>query len=437
MSKEIVLMLEKQDDLSHIKRIARGAFAYVYHLKQRTKEGSRDQIVRVITDTKNLWAIKKEKELLNYLNQFPGFIRFNEIRKVGYCYLQFFDFLGKKNLTHRVKKEGPLLKDQGKSLLKNMVEVLERVHKIGFVHADIKPSNIIVGEKRYFLIDWTGSIPPLSSFDAEMMVGDKKYSPPEIMNGILDYSGDVYSLGCTLYFALTGKHIFCLEKESVANQLWSKAHHLVCNLEELPTFFRGLISWMTQKEPHKRPSLSDLKVCLENETVPEWIISSLICVENVFPKNAMSLLADEGFLYPIFKKAVDFGKKGNLEQSFKLYEKCAFKGYSRGENNLGLMYEKGRFARQSYLRALNLYNLSFEKGNPYAAYNLGRFFEEGLGVEVNLKKAFNLYKFAALRGNRGAQKKVGKFYLTGKVVKKSKKTSEFWQGLATINSSVK
>jgi len=438
MSKEIVLMLEKQADLSQVKQISRGAFTYVYHLKQKTKEGNRDQIVRVISDIRDHQTIKREKDLLNYLNQFPEFIHFNEIRKVGYCYLQFFDFLGEKNLKHRVKKEGPLLKDQAKSLLKNMVEVLERVHGVGFVHGDIKPSNIVFGEKRCFLIDWTNSIPSLSSFDTETMVGDKKYCPPERMNGILDDSGDVYSLGCTLYFSLTGKHIFSLEEEKeVANQLWSQAHHLACNLEDLPTFFRELISWMTQKDANKRPSLSDLKACLENEKIPKSVKGMIACAENIFPENPMSLLADEHYLYPNFKKAVDFEKAGDLENAFKLYENCAFKGYSRAENNLGLMYEKGLFTRQSYLKAMNMYNHSFEKGNPYAAYNLGRVFEKGLGVNLNLKQAFKLYKFSALRGNRSAQKKMGEFYLTGKVVKKSKKTSEFWLGLVAISSNLK
>lgn len=431
MSDGVLPVLEQQPDLSKIKLIGEGAFASVYKVKQMTEEGDKKQIVRVIRNISDHQSIKREKDLLNYLNKFPEFIHFNEIRKVGYNYLQFFDFAGKRNLKQTVKKEGTFSAKKAKKLLADMVAILERVHYVGFVHGDIKPSNIVVGKKQFYLVDWTQSIPSLSSFDTETMVGDKKHCPPERLNGQLEESGDIYSLGCTLYYALTGKHIYRLDKnEDMGKQLWASVHHTVHKMNKLPIFWRYLIFWMTQKDPTKRPGLVELKSWLEDLTVPDWVRKMSVRVDKSYPEDPMRVLADEHYLYPIFKKALDYEESGDLETAFNLYESCAFKDYSRAENNLGLMYEKGKPVKQSYAMAANMFHQAFEKGNPFAAYNLARLFEKGLGMPSNLDYAFKLYRFAAMRGNIKAQNSLAMMYLEGRGTAKNLAQARSWLGLA-------
>ena len=102
MSDEVLPILEQQPDLSKIKLISEGLVASVYKVIQTTEKGERKQFLRVMHDIRNYQAIKREKDLLHYLNQFPEFIHFNEIRKVGFYYLQFFYFCGKRNLEQVV-----------------------------------------------------------------------------------------------------------------------------------------------------------------------------------------------------------------------------------------------------------------------------------------------------------------------------------------------
>ncbi|WP_029406506.1 Sel1-like repeat-containing protein kinase family protein [Thiomicrorhabdus sp. Milos-T2] len=431
MSDEVLPILEQQPDLSKIKLISKGSIASVYKVKQTTEKGERKQFLRVMHDIRNYQAIKREKDLLHYLNQFPEFIHFNEIRKVGYSYLQFFDFAGKRNLKQTIKKSGSLSARATKKLLEDMVAILERVHSVGFVHGDIEPSNIVMGKKQAYLVDWSHSIPSLSSFDTEMIKGDKKYCPPERLNGQLDEAGDVYSLGCTLYFALTGKHIYRLDKENDEDkQLWAHVHHTVHKMNKLPIFWRYLIFWMTQKDPAKRPGLVDLKQWLEDLTVPEWVRQMSVRVDKSYPEEPMTVLADEHYMYPIFKKALESENSGDLDTAFNLYENCAFRDYSRAENNLGRMYEQGKPVRQSYAMAANMYQQAFEKGNPYAAYNLGRLFEKGLGMPKNVEHAFKLYRFAAIRGNLQAQNALAMMYLDGRGTVANIAQARSWLGLA-------
>ncbi|WP_019557342.1 Sel1-like repeat-containing protein kinase family protein [Thiomicrorhabdus arctica] len=431
MSDSVLTLLEQQPDLSQIKLISTGKSVSVFKVLQKTPDVEHIQVVRVLHNIKNHYAIKREKDLLNYLNQFSEFSRFNEIRKVGFYYLQFFDFAGKRNLQQLIAKKGALSPKMTKNLLANMISSLEKAHKTGFIHGNIKPSNIIQGKKRFILVDWSQSIPSLSSFDTESILGDKRYCPPERLNGELDEKGDIYALGCTIYYALIGKHIYRLDNiEKTSEQLWAQVHHSIRKINRLPIFWRYLILWMTQKNPHKRPTLEELKSWLVDFTVPKWVRKDSLKVKSDYPEDALSILADEHYLYPIFKQALMYEASGDLETAFNLYENCAFRGYSRAENNIGLMYEHGDPINQSYAMAANMYHHAFEKGNPYAAYNLARLFEGGLGMPINLEQAYKLYKFAALRGHLKAQNALGQLYQQGKGTPKNLFQASFWFGMA-------
>ncbi|VAW46279.1 sel1-like repeat protein [hydrothermal vent metagenome] len=436
MTDDIVSVLEKQSDLNSIQKIGLGSHATVYKVKQRFEDKTNKQIVRVIRNIKNYFAIKREKDLLVYLNQFPEFARFNEMRKVEFYYLQFFDYSGQKNLTQYVKKKGSLSPAKTKKLLASMLSILKRVHNVAFIHGAVSPDNIIFGKKRSLLVGWSQAIPVLSSFDTETITGDLRYCSPERLNGQMDEKGDIYALGCTLYFALTGKHIYFLKKsDNCARQLWAHAHHSIRKLNRLPIFWRYLIIWMTQKKPEKRPNLKELALWLKEETVPDWIRKLSLKTEKSFPKDPLILLADEHYLYPIFKQAEDYETTGDLENAFNLYENCAFRGYSRAENNLGLMYENGSPVRKSYAMASNMYEQAYQKGNPFAAYNLGRLFEKGLGMPINLEQAFKLYEFASLRGHLKAQNALAKMYQHGKGITQNLKKARYWSTLATYYSN--
>lgn len=431
MSDSVLAIVKEQPDIKKVKLIGSGDFASVYRIKQLTAEGEKTCVVRVTRDIRNHYAIKREKDLLNYLNQFPEFARFNEIRKVGYYYLQFFDYVGKRNLKQCIKKEGVLSDKANKRLLKNMVSILERAGSVGFAHGNIQPDNIVCGDKNYHLVDWSLSIPSLSSFDSESLKGDLSYFPPERLNGQLDEKSDVYLLGCTLYYSITGKHIYRLKsKDEPEKQMWAHAHHTVHKMNKLPIFWRYLIFWMTQKDPAKRPGLVELKTWLKDSTVPDWVRQMSVRAEKTYPEEPLTILADEHFLFPIYKKALECEESGDIETAFNLYENCVFRDYSRAENRLGLMYERGQPVSQSYAMAANMYHQAFEKGNPLAAYNLARLFEQGLGMPVNLKYAFKLYRYAAMRGHLDAQNALAMMYMDGRGVKANMAQARSWLGMA-------
>src|SRR5262249_52037175 len=112
----------------------------------------------------------------------------------------------------------------------DVCNAIEYAHSRGVLHRDLKPGNIIVGKHgETLVVDWglaktvgridpgvdTGErtlIPSSASGSAETLpgsaLGTPAYMSPEQAEGDLEHLGprsDVYSLGATLYYLLTGK----------------------------------------------------------------------------------------------------------------------------------------------------------------------------------------------------------------------------------------
>lgn len=407
-------ILEQQSDLIKVKPVETDRPVSFYRVTQCLDGVDTKRLVQILDNLQNHYAIKRQKDLLQYFNQFKSFTHFIEIRKVDNQYLLFFNDPGKQTLHAYVHKKGPLAVERVEKLLANMVSILDKVHRVGFVHSAISPDTVFAGKKRFYLMDWRQAMPALCSYETETLPTDNRYTPPERLNGQHDDKGDIYQLGCTLYFALTGKHIYRLNKvKKPFDQMWAQAHHSIHKINRLPVFWRYLIVWMTDKNPQNRPSLTELKTWIKTRTVPEWVRKKTFESYKSYPQDSMLALADAHYLYALYQQAKQLEEQGDLESAFNLYESCAFRSYSLAEVALAKMYQKGIRVHPSLPMAAHLFQQAYQKGHPEAAYCLAGMFEFGEGLQQNLKKAFQLYQFAALRGHLDAQHKIGSMLMSG------------------------
>lgn len=104
---------------------------------------------------------------------------------------------------------GPLTEDKAVRIMCNILDAMEYVRKMGIVHRDIKPNNIIVrpdGEN-VCILDF-GIVKDLNSngfTSGHIVLGTDGYMSPEQAKGLtVDYRTDIYSLGCVLFYMLTG-----------------------------------------------------------------------------------------------------------------------------------------------------------------------------------------------------------------------------------------
>jgi serine/threonine-protein kinase len=110
------------------------------------------------------------------------------------------------DLRGLIDRDGPLPPDRATALLGQIAEALDAAHAAGIVHRDVKPHNVLVEGDRAYLSDF-GLAKSLedSGASSASVVGTVAYMSPEQWRGeAVGPAGDVYSLGCVLYEAVTG-----------------------------------------------------------------------------------------------------------------------------------------------------------------------------------------------------------------------------------------
>jgi hypothetical protein len=130
----------------------------------------------------------------------------------GNAYL-VMDFVEGESLADRIAREGALSEKDVLTWANQLLSALDYCHGQGVLHRDIKPQNVIIrSDGRAVLVDfglvklWDPSDPHTRT--AMRGMGTPEYAPPEQYEtaaGHTSPSSDVYSLGATLYHALTGQ----------------------------------------------------------------------------------------------------------------------------------------------------------------------------------------------------------------------------------------
>src|SRR6201997_4608448 len=157
-----------------------------------------------------------------------------------------------------VLADGPLEVGRAVRIIEQVASALNAAHKIGLVHRDVKPSNILLDEDDFaYLIDFgiargaeetrltgTGSI-----------IGSWQYmAPARFRPGDVDARADIYALACVLYECLTGRRPFPgdnLEHQAVAH-LSDPPPQPSTTHPKVPAAFDEVIATGMAKEPDQR-----------------------------------------------------------------------------------------------------------------------------------------------------------------------------------------
>ena len=144
--------------------------------------------------------------------QIPRLLDYFEDRQQFYL---IQEFVKGNNLQQEVKKQGVLNEAKARQVLKEILIILRDIHVQKVIHRDIKPANIIrreIDDKLVLIdfgvvktqIDSIGAASPESALTA-FAVGTPGFAPPEQLAMRPVYASDVYALGVTCMYLMSGK----------------------------------------------------------------------------------------------------------------------------------------------------------------------------------------------------------------------------------------
>ena len=145
--------------------------------------------------------------------QIPRLLDYFEDREQFYL---IQEFVKGNNLQQEVKKQGVFNEEKARQVLKEVLVILRDIHAQKVIHRDIKPANIIRREidNKLVLIDFGVVKNQVNSVGAggsnqtaftAFAVGTPGFAPPEQLAMRPVYSSDVYALGVTCMYLMTGK----------------------------------------------------------------------------------------------------------------------------------------------------------------------------------------------------------------------------------------
>ena len=165
------------------------------------------------------------------------------------------------SLYTRVQKHGPLAVEQVVDVGLSIGRALAAVHEKGFVHRDVKPSNILLDDTdRPRLSDFgiAARLRPGPHDAPEDFAISVAWSPAEMIAGQHgNVASDVYSLGATLWHLLTGRSPYAMPGGNTDEQLERRIRGgklPKLDRADVPAALVSLLSEALSKDPKKRPA---------------------------------------------------------------------------------------------------------------------------------------------------------------------------------------
>jgi ABC-type branched-subunit amino acid transport system substrate-binding protein len=183
-------------------------------------------------------------------------------------------FVPGPSLSQVVTAHGPLPARTVRALGSRLAEALTAVHAAGLVHRDIKPANVLLALDGPRLIDFgiARAHGATALTQTDVVIGTPGYLSPEQARGRTEPVGppsDVFSLGCLLVYAATGRSPFA---GHVAAAAVFRAVHEEPDLSAVPDEeLRAVLARCLAKPAADRPTAPELRDALAGLGIEDWL----------------------------------------------------------------------------------------------------------------------------------------------------------------------
>ena len=192
-------------------KLGSGGFACVYLARNDFNEHVAIKLLNPpYNKPENQQHFLREARFLQKLNHQRYILRILEYGEYEETPYIIFEYLPGGTLRDRINTCHFTQIDYTLTILTQIGEALQAMHKLGIIHCDLKPENILFNEKGDAVVADFG-IAVQSEGNKEFLglpCGTSAYMAPEQFDGMFTKEGDQYSLGCIAYELLTGRHPF-------------------------------------------------------------------------------------------------------------------------------------------------------------------------------------------------------------------------------------
>lgn len=135
---------------------------------------------------------------------------------------------------------------------------LNAMHQKGFVHCDIKPNNILISKEGNIKIIDLGQSCKLGTIKKRIQGTPDYIAPEQVHRKHLSHRTDIFNLGATMYWALTGKNVPTLIPKTngiglaINEKQPCKAPHEI--YRKIPKHVSDIVMQCVKEDPAKRPS---------------------------------------------------------------------------------------------------------------------------------------------------------------------------------------
>lgn len=193
--------------------IGRGGFGIVYRCLQRALD--RTVAVKVLTadlDPDNLERFLREQRAMGALSGHPNIVNILQVGTTpsGRPYI-VMPYHSRDSLEAWIRRSGPLEWSEALGIGVKVAGALEAAHRIGTLHRDVKPANILITDYGEPQLTDFGIARVAGGFETTSgaVTGSPAFTAPEVLEGrSATVASDVYGLGATLFCAITGHAAF-------------------------------------------------------------------------------------------------------------------------------------------------------------------------------------------------------------------------------------
>ena len=248
-----------------------GGMSSVYlaeHLGMKHKRAIKVLPKSKLGNNSYLERFQREAKAIASLNH-PNIVRAYDIDNDKDTHYMVMEYVDGADMQSLVRKHGPLPYLVAANYIVQAARGLQHAHDIGLIHRDVKPANLLVNRQGVVkVLDLGLALFEDDKNDASLtmeyndkVLGTADYLAPEqaINSHNVDHKADMYGLGCTLYFLLTGHPPF--PDGSIASRIIKHQNSMPTDIRkdrpDCPGELDGICVKMMQKDPKFRYASCD------------------------------------------------------------------------------------------------------------------------------------------------------------------------------------